>query len=244
MSGRQIAIIWCRMFPSPKRLIGIFAHRAGTSFGEEAMKLCLTILLALSTCVALATSCYGQTAKSAQNAGPRKASYASLGSSPDWTGLWVFDFPGPGGGPPEQPVLTPKPAAELKVLAAEEAKNESPLTESANRHIPFDVREASDKVIHWRCSPPSTDEPICAARTRCCRFWTPNRLGMETLASSAYRNSSKPDVLSKSSSQYPPTAYTLVQDPGTILPSGPRTTVVTVPCDPEATFIVTSNCEV
>jgi hypothetical protein len=62
----------------------------------------------------------------------RAAAYTALGQLPDWSGLWTFDFPHPGGAPPEQPSLTPKAAAELKVLQDEEAKNEEPPTESAN----------------------------------------------------------------------------------------------------------------
>jgi hypothetical protein len=53
---------------------------------------------------------------------------------PDWSGLWTINF-GAGSTAPkaaEEPVLTPKWAAELKTLREAEAKNDEPPTESAN----------------------------------------------------------------------------------------------------------------
>jgi len=92
------------------------------------------IVIVLSAFAGFATESHGQaTPQPAKTfAVPRNANTASLASLPDWAGIWTFDFPTPGGPPPEQPVLTPASAAELKVLEAEEAKNEEPATESAN----------------------------------------------------------------------------------------------------------------
>jgi hypothetical protein len=114
------------------------------------MKRVFAIFFACSASLILAGACFAQAdhsspvstaASPAQSATPvsvaptsqpRAAAYTALGQLPDWSGLWTFDFPHPGGGPPEQPSLTPKAAAELKVLQDEEAKNEEPPTESAN----------------------------------------------------------------------------------------------------------------
>ena len=93
-----------------------------------------TLLVVMAAFAGFATACHGQAAQQPAKtfAVPRNANTASLASLPDWTGIWTFDFPTPGGPPPEQPALTPASAAELKVLEAEEAKNEEPATESAN----------------------------------------------------------------------------------------------------------------
>lgn len=96
------------------------------------MKSVPAILLVTSVCFVSAISARGQTEKPVPSPEARKAAYASLGSLPDWGGLWVFDFPRPGSAPPEEPVLTPKYAGQLKVLEKEEASNEEPPTESAN----------------------------------------------------------------------------------------------------------------
>jgi len=100
------------------------------------MKFSLAIFVACSAFAGLAAVCRAQTANTPTNAGTtaksREAAYSALGSLPDWSGIWIFDFPRPGAAPPEQPSLTPKSVAELKVLEAEEAKDEEPPTESAN----------------------------------------------------------------------------------------------------------------
>jgi len=62
----------------------------------------------------------------------KSAAAGSVGTLPDWAGIWTFDFPTPGGPAPEQPSLTPASAAELKVLLDAEALNQEPATESAN----------------------------------------------------------------------------------------------------------------
>jgi len=92
------------------------------------------IVVVLSAFAGFATESHGQATPQPAKAFAvsRNANTASLASLPDWAGIWTFDFPTPGGPPPEQPVLTPASAAELKVLEAEEAKNEEPATESAN----------------------------------------------------------------------------------------------------------------
>ena len=74
----------------------------------------------------------GATAGQYRRRAQEQDSRAALASLPDWAGIWTFDFPTPGGPKPEEPSLTPASAAELKVLLAEEAKNQEPATESAN----------------------------------------------------------------------------------------------------------------
>jgi hypothetical protein len=100
------------------------------------MKFSLAVFVACSAFAGLSAVCRAQTANAPTNTGTtgksREAAYSGLGSLPDWSGIWIFDFPRPGAAPPEQPSLTPKSAAELKVLEAEEAKDEEPPTESAN----------------------------------------------------------------------------------------------------------------
>jgi hypothetical protein len=52
---------------------------------------------------------------------PTAASYAAIAKLPDFGGVWemVFGPPRGGGGPPEQPALTPEYAAKLKAYQAE-----------------------------------------------------------------------------------------------------------------------------
>jgi hypothetical protein len=98
------------------------------------MRFSPAIVIALSAFAGFGIASQGQEAQQPaktvvvhKNAAP-----ASLSSLPDWAGIWTFDFPTPGGAPPEQPSLTPASAAELKVLQGAEAKNDEPATESAN----------------------------------------------------------------------------------------------------------------
>jgi hypothetical protein len=86
------------------------------------------ICVAAAALWGMATTLQAQTADSAGLGAGLKSSL------PDWSGLWTINF---GAGPTaptkvEEPVLTPKSAAELKVLRDEEAKYEEPPTESAN----------------------------------------------------------------------------------------------------------------
>jgi hypothetical protein len=92
------------------------------------------MFVALSALACFQTICQGQQAgQPAKSAVVHKSdTSASVGSVPDWAGIWTFDFPTPGGPAPEQPALTPASAAELKVLLDAEARNEEPATESAN----------------------------------------------------------------------------------------------------------------
>jgi hypothetical protein len=104
------------------------------------MKFPVVILCLCSAFATLGAACRGQSANAPAGASAAtpasakssKAAYSSLGSLPDWNGIWVLDFPRRGDPPPEQPSLTLSSAAQLKVLQAEEAKNEEPPTESAN----------------------------------------------------------------------------------------------------------------
>ncbi len=101
------------------------------------MKFSLAIFLALIACVGFAPISRAQTEQSSSNTAAAQSSRTSanarpLSSLPDWAGIWTLDFPKRGSPPPEEPSLTPPAAAELKVLQAEEAKNEEPPTESAN----------------------------------------------------------------------------------------------------------------
>ncbi|HEY4709207.1 MAG TPA: hypothetical protein VIH46_03475 [Candidatus Acidoferrales bacterium] len=92
------------------------------------------ICIALSAMAALGGFCQGQQPQQPAKdvVAHKSAAAVSVGSLPDWAGIWTFDFPTPGGPAPEQPSLTPASAAELKVLLDAEAKNEEPATESAN----------------------------------------------------------------------------------------------------------------
>jgi hypothetical protein len=98
------------------------------------MKLSLAILLGLFACAASAPISPAQTPQTPGTAPahPMHASASTMSSLPDWAGIWTLDFPKRGDPPAEVPSLTPPAAAELKVLQAEEAKNEEPPTESAN----------------------------------------------------------------------------------------------------------------
>jgi hypothetical protein len=103
----------------------------------------VTILVALSVYVGTAPLCQGQAANppansfantSGSEAAAKSTGVASRSSLPDWSGLWTINF-GAGSTAPkaaEEPVLTPKWAAELKTLREAEAKNDEPPTESAN----------------------------------------------------------------------------------------------------------------
>jgi hypothetical protein len=98
------------------------------------MRLSVAVLAACSVFAAAGAACQGQTASvpaNPESPKSRAAAYAALGNLPDWGGIWTFNFSGMGA-KAEQPVLTPKAAAELKVLENEEAKGEEPPTESAN----------------------------------------------------------------------------------------------------------------
>jgi len=89
---------------------------------------CVCAVLGMST-ACRAQSAGGTDSKATKIAPP---DYADLSKLPDWRGIWTLDFPKPGDPPQEEPSLTPKAAADLKVLEDEEAKNEEPPTESAN----------------------------------------------------------------------------------------------------------------
>jgi hypothetical protein len=104
---------------------------------EATLKSSIMILCLCSACWVASATCQAQGATAPANTTiiPEKArttDYSALGALPDWSGIWVLDFPKRGDAPPEEPVLTPTAAAKLKVLLAEEAKNEEPPTESAN----------------------------------------------------------------------------------------------------------------
>jgi hypothetical protein len=117
-----------------------FAGQAGAdALGMEAnMKFRMTIVCVCAALAAMSATCRAQSAPTpAANTTlipekARTADYSALASLPDWSGIWTLDFPKRGDAPPEQPSLTPTAAARLKVLEAEEAKNEEPPTESAN----------------------------------------------------------------------------------------------------------------
>jgi len=102
------------------------------------MKFSVTILCACSVFAGMGATCRAQSAPTPPPnttiipEKTRTADYATLGSLPDWSGIWVLNFPKRGDAPPEEPSFTPAAAAELKVLQDEEAKNEEPATESAN----------------------------------------------------------------------------------------------------------------
>jgi hypothetical protein len=105
---------------------------------EAKMRFSVTIVCACSVFAAMGAACRAQSAPvplpntTIIPEKTRSADYTALGALPDWSGIWVLDFPKRGDAPPEQPSLTPAAADELKVLQAEEAKNEEPPTESAN----------------------------------------------------------------------------------------------------------------
>ncbi len=98
------------------------------------MRFSPAIIIVLAASANFVTTCQAQAAQQPAKtfAVARNANTASLASLPDWAGIWTFDFPTPGGAPPEQPALTAASAAELKTMEAAEAKNEEPATESAN----------------------------------------------------------------------------------------------------------------
>jgi len=100
------------------------------------MRFRLAIFLACWVLAGLVAVCQGQTASAQANSGAAekstKAAARPVSSLPDWAGIWTFDFSGPRGVKPEEPVLTPTSAAELKALQEAEAKNEEPPTVSAN----------------------------------------------------------------------------------------------------------------
>jgi hypothetical protein len=98
------------------------------------MRISPAVVIVLSAVVGFGATCQDQAAQQPAKTVVvhRNAGAASLGSLPDWAGIWTFDFPTPGGPKPEEPSLTPASAAELKVLEDAEAKNEEPATESAN----------------------------------------------------------------------------------------------------------------
>jgi hypothetical protein len=54
------------------------------------------------------------------------------GPYPDWTGIWVLNFPKPGDPPAEVPSLEPAAAAQLKTFEEEDARNQEPATDAAN----------------------------------------------------------------------------------------------------------------
>jgi hypothetical protein len=92
------------------------------------------MLIAVSALAGFGTICQGHQAQQPAKTVVvhKSATPVTVGSLPDWAGIWTFDFPTPGGPAPEQPSLTPASAAELKVLLDAEAKNAEPATESAN----------------------------------------------------------------------------------------------------------------
>lgn len=100
------------------------------------MRIPLAIFVAWSAFAGSSAACHGQTASTPAH--PRVAAKShgsakpSLGSLPDWSGIWTPNFPTPGGPAAEQPALTPPYAAELKALQEAEARHEEPPTESAN----------------------------------------------------------------------------------------------------------------
>ena len=99
------------------------------------MRFSAAIVIVLSAFAGFGATCQGQAAQQpAKTAVVHRnvAAISALASLPDWAGIWTFDFPTLGGPKPEEPSLTPVSAAELKVLLAEEAKNQEPATESAN----------------------------------------------------------------------------------------------------------------
>lgn len=96
------------------------------------------ILLVAAICASVSRA---QAPPATDNAAPtpaqRAAAYSALAKLPDWAGIWVLDFSATPEGAPrtthaEEPVLTPKAEAQLKVNEALEAKNEPPPSESAN----------------------------------------------------------------------------------------------------------------
>ena len=83
------------------------------------MRFSPAIVIVLCFFSGLGTACQGQAAQQPAKTVVvhRNATPASLSSLPDWAGIWTFDFPTPGGPPPEQPSAGQKDLKGYVVLA-------------------------------------------------------------------------------------------------------------------------------